>query len=110
MRARAALQTVTAPSDPEGGPRADLSSDASTLSVAGGRTSARKTITLPHAEHAMPMTPKTRHNSTLHGVHRELPVPAFVNRTPTPDGATLRFGGRRRTARCHRCRDAKTPP
>ena len=109
-RALAALQAVTAPRDSEGGPRADLSSDASTLSVAGGRTSARRTMTLPHVGQARPLTPNTRHNSTLHGVHLELPVPAFVNRIPTPSGATLRFGGIGRTARCHRCRDASTPP
>jgi hypothetical protein len=58
----------------------------------------------------MPTTPKTRHNSKLQGVHRELPLPTFVNRTPTPAGATLVFGGRGRTARCHRCRDVRTPP
>ena len=100
-RVRAALQALVALSAPAGGPRADRPSDASTLSVAGGRTSARKTITLPHAEHAVPMTPKTRHSSTLHGVHRELPRPAFVHRVPPPAGATFRFRGRGRTARCH---------
>jgi hypothetical protein len=51
-----------------------------------------------------------RQNCTLRGVHLELPVPDFVSRTPTPAGATLRFGGRGRTARCHRCCDASTPP
>jgi hypothetical protein len=40
-RALAAFQAVPALCARDGGPRADLSSDASTLSVAGGRTSAR---------------------------------------------------------------------
>ncbi len=109
-RALAAFQAVPALCARDGGPRADLSSDASTLSVAGGRTSARRTMTLPHVGQARPLTPNTRHNSTLQGVHLEIAVPDFVSRTPTPAGATLRFGGRGRTARCHRCRDASTPP
>ena len=109
-RARAALQVLVAVSAPAGGPRADRSSDASTLSVAGGRTSARRTMTLPHVGQARPLTPNTRHNSTLHGVHREVPERAFVSRSPTPGGGAARFGGRGRTTRCHRCRDASTPP
>ena len=56
-RARAALQVLVAVSAPAGGPRADRSSDASTLSVAGGRTSARRTMTLPHVGQARPLTP-----------------------------------------------------
>jgi hypothetical protein len=39
-----------------------------------------------------------------------VPVPDFVSRTPTPAGRTRRFGGGGRTARCHRCREASTPP
>jgi hypothetical protein len=109
-RARAALQALAALSTPEGGARADRSSDARTLSVAGGRTSARRTIPLAHVGHATPLPPKTRYNSTLHGVQRELPAPAFVSRSPTPSGGAARFGGRGRTARCQRCRDASTPP
>jgi hypothetical protein len=67
-------------------------------------------MTWPHFGQARALTPNTRHDSALQGVHRDVPVPAFVNRTPTPAGATLRFGGRGRTARRHRCRDASTAP
>jgi hypothetical protein len=69
----------------------------------GGRTTARSAITLPHVGHATPSTLKTRHNSTLHGVQREVPMPAFVCRSPTPGGGAGRLRGRGRTARCHRC-------
>lgn len=81
-RVCAQLQALAAHSAPEGGPRTDRSSDARTSSVTGGRTSARRTITSPQVEHAMPVTPNTRHNSTRHGVQRELPLRAFVNRRP----------------------------
>lgn len=83
-RASVAVQPQSSPSAPGGGPRADRSSDASTLSVAGGRTTARSAITLPQVGHATPWTSKTRHNSTLHGVQREFLKPAFVSRSPTP--------------------------
>lgn len=76
----------------------------------GRRTSASGTLIVPHVGEARPSTGNTRHNSPLYGVGREVPVPAFVSRTPTPAGARLRFGGRGRIAPCHRSRDADTPP
>lgn len=54
--------------------------------VAGGRTTARSASASPHVGHATPLTSKTRHNSTLHGVQRELALPGFVNRGATPGG------------------------
>jgi hypothetical protein len=54
--------------------RADRASDASTVSVAGGRTSARSLIIRqrrPHVGHATALTPKTLHNNTLRGVQRD---------------------------------------
>jgi hypothetical protein len=63
-RARAALQDLVALSAPGADTRADRSGDASTLSVASGRTSARGTMTSPHGGQAWLLTWNTPHNCT----------------------------------------------
>jgi hypothetical protein len=71
--------------------RATPAPAASPVLQAGRQTTARRPPTWPRVGRARRLTRKTRHCNTLYGVHRELPAPAFVHRTPTaadaPDAA-----------------------
>ena len=105
----AALQALATTAARAGGPRAARSSPARTLPVSGPRTTARSSITRPQVGHAAPMTSKVRHSSVLQGTWRDRPRGALVRRRPTPGGGRRRRGGRGRTARCQRWREARTP-
>jgi hypothetical protein len=54
------------------------------------------------------MTSKVRHSSVLQGTWRDRPRGALVRRRPTPGGGRWRRGGRGRTARCQRWREASS--
>ena len=103
------VQASASSSPAPGGPRADRLRDARTRSVAGGRTTVRSTMGLSQVGQSTELTPNTFHKSKLHGVHRDPSFGVFVNRSPTPGGRAAGLGGFGRTARCHRCRPARTP-
>ena len=107
------LQASASCSPAAGGPRADKVSDASSFigggDVAGGRTTALSTMGISQVGQSTGLVENTLHNRTLQGVQRELLFGVFVRRSPTPVGRATRLGGCGRTARCHRCRPARTP-
>ena len=78
------------------------------LTACGRCCTARVPTTRPRRPHQRSATARCSTGWVVPGEPRDWPRGAFMSRMRTPVGAGRRRGGRGRTARCHRCRDANS--